>query len=179
MAFLNVEDLVGNIEVIVFPASYEKYGQLISEDSKIFVKGRAALEEERDGKVICDQILTFEEAAQGKGFDQGRPGFQVRRMDSAPKPTPRPATSAKGLPEGIWIQFADAEDYERKKNQLQSMIADSDGNDDVVIYLKKEKNFKILPMNMRVSADEELLQRLIGFFGQENVKIRRKAIENK
>ena len=179
MAFLNVEDLVGNIEVIVFPASYEKYGQLISEESKIFVKGRANLEEERDGKVICDQILTFEEAAQGKGFDQGRPGFQVRRMDSAPKPTPRPATSAKGLPEGIWIQFADAEDYERKKNQLQSMIADSDGNDDVVIYLKKEKNFKILPMNMRVSADEELLQRLIGFFGQENVKIRRKAIENK
>ena len=100
-------------------------------------------------------------------------------MDSTPKPTPRPATSAKGLPEGIWIQFADAEDYEGKKNQLQSMIADSDGNDDVVIYLKKEKNFKILPMNMRVSADEELLQRLIGFFGQENVKIRRKAIENK
>ena len=46
MAFLQVEDLVGSVEVIVFPRDYERYGNSIVEDSKDFVRGRVSLEEE-------------------------------------------------------------------------------------------------------------------------------------
>lgn len=59
MAFLQVEDLVGSIEVIVFPRDYEKYGSLIAEDNKVFIKGRVSVEEERDGKLICEKITPF------------------------------------------------------------------------------------------------------------------------
>lgn len=59
MAFLQVEDLVGSIEVIVFPRDYEKYGSLITEDNKVFIKGRVSVEEERDGKLICEKITPF------------------------------------------------------------------------------------------------------------------------
>ncbi len=61
MAFLNVEDLVGNIEVIVFPKTYSKYGNLLSEDGKVFLTGRVSGEEERDGKLICEDVTAFED----------------------------------------------------------------------------------------------------------------------
>ena len=61
MAFLQIEDLVGTVEVIVFPSQYERYGSQVSEDSKVFVKGRVTVEEEKDGKLICEQITPFED----------------------------------------------------------------------------------------------------------------------
>ena len=61
MAFLQIEDLVGTVEVIVFPSQYERYGSRVSEDSKVFVKGRVTVEEEKDGKLICEQITPFED----------------------------------------------------------------------------------------------------------------------
>lgn len=61
MAFLQVEDLVGSVEVIVFPRDYERYGNSILEDSKVFIRGRVSLEEEKDGKLICEQITSFEQ----------------------------------------------------------------------------------------------------------------------
>lgn len=60
MAFLQVEDLVGSVEVIVFPSQYERYGSQLAEDSKVFIKGRISVEEEKDGKLICEQITPFE-----------------------------------------------------------------------------------------------------------------------
>ena len=61
MAFLTVEDLVGGVEVIVFPKDYEKYSSILTEDQKVFIQGRVSLEEDKDGKLICQKITTFEE----------------------------------------------------------------------------------------------------------------------
>lgn len=61
MAFLKLEDLVGSVEVIVFPKSYEKYGDRLKEDEKIFVSGRVSAEEEKDAKLICERVEGFDE----------------------------------------------------------------------------------------------------------------------
>ena len=60
MAFLTLEDLLGSVEVIVFPRQYEKYKTLIAEDNQIFVNGQASLEENAAGKVIANDIKAFE-----------------------------------------------------------------------------------------------------------------------
>ena len=52
---------MGTVEVIVFPRDYEKYGAALVEDKKVFIKGRVALEEERDGKLILEQLTAFDE----------------------------------------------------------------------------------------------------------------------
>ena len=62
MAFLTLEDLVGTVEVIIFPRDYEKYHDLLVEDEKVFITGRANVEEEKNGKLICEQIRSFDEA---------------------------------------------------------------------------------------------------------------------
>jgi len=61
MAFLNVEDLVGNVEVIVFPKDYEKYADKLVEDEKVFIQGRVSAEEEKDAKLICEKIMGFDD----------------------------------------------------------------------------------------------------------------------
>lgn len=61
MAFLNVEDLVGNVEVIVFPRDYEKNADKLVEDNKVFIEGRASVEEEKDAKLICEKVTSFDE----------------------------------------------------------------------------------------------------------------------
>ncbi len=61
MAFLQVEDLLGTVEVIVFPRDYEKYSTKLLQDGKVFIRGRVSLEEDRDGKLICERITAFED----------------------------------------------------------------------------------------------------------------------
>lgn len=63
MAFLQVEDLLGSVEVIVFPGQYERFGRDIAEDNKVFIRGRVSIEEDKDGKLICEQITPFENVA--------------------------------------------------------------------------------------------------------------------
>ena len=59
MAFLTVEDLVGTVEVVIFPRDYEENKNHLEVDSKIFVKGRVSEEDEKDSKLICERIIPF------------------------------------------------------------------------------------------------------------------------
>ena len=61
MAFLNLEDITGTIEVIVFPNDYERNKASLIEGGKVFIKGKAQVEEEKDAKLICSSIKGFEE----------------------------------------------------------------------------------------------------------------------
>ena len=62
MAFLTIEDLYGTVEVIVFPRDYERYSSLMQEDARVFVRGRVSVEEDKNGKLICERIYSFDEA---------------------------------------------------------------------------------------------------------------------
>ena len=59
MAFLTVEDLLGTVEVVVFPRNYERNKNYLEEDSKIFVKGKVSEEDESASKLICESIIPF------------------------------------------------------------------------------------------------------------------------
>ena len=57
MAFITLEDLMGSVEVIVFPKNYEADRDILTEDSKIFIKGRVSLGDEPVGKLVCEQVI--------------------------------------------------------------------------------------------------------------------------
>ena len=59
MAFLTLEDLVGSVEVIVFPKDYESKRELFVEDSKVFIQGRASVGDDPVGKLICERVIPF------------------------------------------------------------------------------------------------------------------------
>ena len=61
MAFLTLEDLLGTVEVVVFPRDYENNSSRIREDAKVFVQGRVSAEDDKASKLICEKILDFED----------------------------------------------------------------------------------------------------------------------
>ena len=60
MAFLTLEDMSGNLEVILFPRDYEKYRSLLNEGDKVLVTGRVSLGDEASGKLILENLVPFE-----------------------------------------------------------------------------------------------------------------------
>ncbi len=136
MAFLQMEDLVGSVEVIVFPSQYERYGSQLTEDNKVFIKGRITVEDEKDGKLICEQITPFE---------------NVSRK--------------------LWIKFPTKDEYEKRKEEMFDALRLSEGKDHVIIYVENPRSKYPLPDNWNVDAGEELIGKLSGLYGRENVKV--------
>ncbi|MGB8454173.1 MAG: DNA polymerase III subunit alpha [Anaerocolumna sp.] len=60
MAFITLEDMVGAVEIIVFPRDYEKYKMLLQEDNKVMVRGKIAVEEDKPAKLICQKMIPFD-----------------------------------------------------------------------------------------------------------------------
>lgn len=142
MAFLSLEDLVGTVEVIVFPRDYEKNREYLEIDKKIFVKGRVSEEEERPSKLICETIIPFE---------------QTKKE--------------------LWVQFSDKEDFLRNEHILYGYLADSEGDDEIVIYCQKERAIKRLPRNRNIRIGQEVLSRLMNHYGEKRVKVVEKSID--
>ena len=61
MAFVTLEDLVGTVEVVVFPRDYEKYQSLLDEDARVLIQGRVSAEDDKASKLILERVRTFEE----------------------------------------------------------------------------------------------------------------------
>ncbi len=59
MAFITLEDLVGSVEIIVFPRDYEKNREFLNEEEKIYVRGRVSLSEDAQGRLICERVVAF------------------------------------------------------------------------------------------------------------------------
>lgn len=136
MAFLQIEDLVGSVEVVVFPKDYERYSDKLIEDNKVFVRGSVSLKEDRDGSILCERVTLFDE-----------------------------------VPKVLWIKFPDKDAYEQSNEELLSMLADSDGNDGVIIYLEDCKAIKKLPPNRNVAANDVLVSRLQERYGKDSIRI--------
>jgi len=136
MAFLTLEDLVGTIEVVVFPRDYEKNSAKLIEDAKVFIKGRVSAEEDKDAKLICEQITFFED-----------------------------------VPRKLWIKFPTKDAYEEKHKELEALLWEHEGKDSVIIYIEDIRAKKEMPRNWNVHASAELLQKLSGHFGPENIRL--------
>ena len=142
MAFLTIEDLMGTVEVVVFPRDYERNQNYLSEDSKVFVKGRVSEEDDAPSKLICETIIPFEETKRE-----------------------------------LWIQYGDKLEYGEDEPHLFDMLGESEGNDTVVIYCKRERAIKRLPAGRNVCAEPALIVKLKNYYGEDRIRVVEKSIE--
>ncbi|MFR2711236.1 MAG: DNA polymerase III subunit alpha [Frisingicoccus sp.] len=61
MAFISLEDLVGTVEVLIFPNDYERHQKYLEEDQKVYIRGRVSASEDQQAKLICEKIIPFDE----------------------------------------------------------------------------------------------------------------------
>lgn len=78
----------------------------------------------------------------------------------------------------LWIQFADMREYQEREQELYRALMDSEGEDAVIIYVRRENRKKVLPPGRNVRIQPELLEKLYARFGEKNVKAVQKRIEN-
>lgn len=142
MAFLNLEDLVGTMEIVVFPRDYEANQGLMEVDSKVLIRGRVSAEDDKPSKLICEKITAFADA-----------------------------------PKQLWIQFADRSVYEQTVDELYELLQNSDGKDEVVIYIRDQKAMKKLPPSRNVNINRDLIAGLSAAYGENNVKVMEMSIE--
>ncbi len=76
MAFINIEDLTGSMEAIVFPTVFEKYKSLLHPDSKVYIKGRIDSKEDEAPKLLVEEIRPL-----GKRESEGTVVFTVSNGD--------------------------------------------------------------------------------------------------
>ncbi len=135
MAFITIQDLVGTVEVIVFPRDYMANRAIFDTATKVFITGRVTANVDENAKIICEKVVDFD-----------------------------------SVPRKLWIRFADKAEYEDNIPKLNSIIADSDGNDSVIIYCTKENQRIALPKSQSVKVTSELLMSLRETFGEKNVE---------
>ena len=143
MAFVTVEDLLGTVEVVVFPRDYESNREFLEVDRKVFIRGRVSEEDEKASKLICEKVIPFERTKKE-----------------------------------LWLQFPDKETFLDEEQIVYGYLADSEGDDEVVIYCAKERAIKRLPRNRNIQISPQILSRLMNHFGETRVKVVEKAIEN-
>jgi len=61
MAFITIEDMMGQLEILVFPKDYERFRTSLELDQRVLVTGRVTAEEEKDAKLICQDVIRFDE----------------------------------------------------------------------------------------------------------------------
>ena len=144
MAFLTLEDLLGTLEIVVFPRDYERNASLMQEDAKVFIQGRVSAEDDKASKLICEKIYPFSD-----------------------------------VPRELWIQFADKGAYEREVAELYRILSESDGTDQVVLYIRSPKAMKRLPPSRGAKIGDELVGILNEKYGNQNVKVVEKSIEKR
>ncbi len=80
-------------------------------------------------------------------------------------------TALSELPRELWVRFANKEAFFAKEEELYDLLAESDGKQEVVIYLEEEKAIKRLPKNRNVEITEGLIETLKKVFGEEQIKV--------
>ncbi len=154
MAFVQLEDLQGSAEVIVFPSIYEKTRALWEEDKILIVKGRVDTKG-RGAKVICESVsddLLTHRPADGPAREERRPRKPVGRTlppgkheggntndrpSSATRDT-RQARQRKPALRHLRITIHRTGEQERdskRLGQVHSLLQSYEGEDRFSIYL--------------------------------------------
>lgn len=200
MAFMKMEDKTGELEIIVFPKTFEEVGERLVQDEVIKVKGKINCKD-RDGKmteevkIIADEItfVTQQELdsykATGKamklpkaGTGAGKtlavkagsaPGVNIsyRQASAAPAPTMTRTATAPAPPKPkLYVHVKNPDDHENLLKLKQSFNS-YPGSCEVVLVLGEDKKSAIR-MPFTVEPHDDLKSTIGNLFGQECVAIK-------
>lgn len=154
MAFLEIEDLYGTFETIVFPRVFEHCRSEITEDRVVVVRGRLSLREEEEPKLLADEITDV---------DKVRASLEEKRKN-------RKSMLPESASALIKIRIPDGMDEREAFQKIRDLLREYPGNAEVRIYTPSGKTIR--PGNGEgLQAVREVHSKLTGLFGSANIKI--------
>ena len=150
MAFVQVEDMYGTIESLVFPQTLTQYAHLLKENNVVLLHGRVSAREEEDAEIICEQVSLPTDAS-GK------------QRASSPE-TRKPKRS------GLFLQVPGLKSREYERANL--LLSIFEGNTPVYFFCKDTRKLLMAPAKLWVDFNEALFGELKNQLGEENVVMR-------
>ena len=180
MAFVDMEDLYGTVEVVVFPNVYERYGALTTEDSIISVAGTINFKEGEVPKLLADRItdiralgeLAADEGADGSGAGgswKGAGSGQNGSRHSSGQAATVDATSAGDVPEGLVKIKLPAGDTSEMLNRIKDIMTAHRGGYQAIVYMPTGGSFRT-ERDLWVDPDMDFRRAVIDIVGEENYK---------
>jgi DNA polymerase-3 subunit alpha len=167
MAFITVEDLYGQVEVVVFPNVYEECSRFLDSDSQVWVEGRINLKEDEQAKILANQIKPMvpgQDFADQKGGQVAREDYMPYRAGCQDNIADMDQTRRARI-----IKVMLTEDVpEKKRNAVLSLLKYFEGPDKAYIYIQ-DTSKPALKMNTRANA--EVLSELTEILGNNLVKL--------
>ncbi|HHW32295.1 MAG TPA: DNA polymerase III subunit alpha [Clostridiaceae bacterium] len=159
MAFVNLEDLYGSLEVIVFPTVLNKYSSLIKEDNIVLIKGRVSIKEEEEPKIICEEVMPLRKTVEENEADNKCNGIKAADNNIE-------IDSEK-------IIYIRVNDFDKINNMdsTKSLFRFFEGNIPVCFYDVKDNKKKLLGREYWVDLNKCLIEELERRFGKDNVKL--------
>lgn len=169
MAFIDMEDLYGVCEVVVFPNVYERCASVCETDRVVAVKGTINFKEDEAPKILADEIIDIDEAVT-RGFSERR-AFRKEASDKQRGTLGQYGKEQQPNPGGIVkLRISANMNEEMTLQQIKTNLARHKGDYEVLIYLPSGKTLKT-DSNLWVQPSPALRNQLVALLGQENVKM--------
>ena len=172
MAFVSIEDLYGEIDLVVFPEPFQKYRASLEENQAILVRGQLQISDVEGPKILVNSIFPIdEEEGLSENLDISKWKVYKEDSTSSKKESIIESRPSENYKEKLYLQL-DSKDKE-SYIKLREILVKYKGNSKVILYFKDIKRVMALKSDLYVDLTRpELLEELLNLFGNENVKIK-------
>ncbi|KPU43445.1 DNA polymerase III subunit alpha [Oxobacter pfennigii] len=144
MAFVNLEDMYGSIEVLIFPKIYEKYSKLVQEDDMVLIKGRLSIREDEAPKLLAEEIKPLKKFDKYNGLGKLYLKIPQKKYNEIIS-TIKPILSSMRGPSPVYLVLEDG--------------------------TNSKKNVQVANKELWVEITDDLLSKLYEILGQDCVKV--------
>lgn len=158
MAFVDLEDLYGEVEVVVFPNVYERCREAVSADNVVVVRGKLNFKEEEMPKLLADSVVGIRDVEE-----------KLNGVDSNKEMRPRSRSAERGGIEPVKVRIPQQGDEKEILEQLRLIFGRHRGNTPVLIYLQNGKIVKTADGG-GVHPTVEMFDTVAEIVGRPNIK---------
>lgn len=156
MAFVDMEDLYGTVEVVVFPNIYERFGSLVAEDSIVSVTGSINFKEGEVPKLLAEKIVDLRSLTEE--LEQSRESVQTADAESVPD-----------APEGLIKIKLPSGNTTEMLNRIRNVMLAHRGKYQAIIYMPQGGSFRT-ERELWVQPDADFRKAVTDIVGEENYK---------
>ena len=177
MAFATIADMTSEVELIIFPGSYEDNKETWVNDNVVQVTGKINTKD-RDGR-LTEEVKIIVNEANPITLEEVKEYQPTGKQKSPPKPKKEPASisdkpeqkpPAKTVPLKLYIHLTEPDDNE-KLLALKQLLNKYPGGTEVIVVIDRSSR-QAIRLPDRVNPQEELIQGLSQLYSPDAVALK-------
>ena len=152
MAFVEIEDKSGHVEIVVFSRVLDQYSRLLKEGEILVFTVKVSSQNGSDIKLICEKISTLE---------------NDENLEKSPE---QKTENSNPRRHGLYIKLKNKDSIDYKK--VENLLNIFDGKEPVYFFFSDDKKLVLAPRNLWVDLNDVMISELKNQIGSENVFIK-------